>query len=265
MQGILNQLKAILQSNQERLKPKEPVTFTKFSRFPPEIRVMVWHHAATIPQLIGVDDWPGGRFDGTPLKGAPIRCPLLLVNWEARIEVLKFKKNLNCRDWEENRRDPKIYANLDTDIIWLRSHFDMNGYRDRDWARFFQKLRQGRLRKVRRLAIGYQMYKYLLNEDLWHRQPVTFFDLNVEEVILLVNQQAVGESEMAEIVDPGARSENGTLALPPGREFCRSWKEFAKWENMAMRGVKRIMEIRHDVLVKSMYQPFEVLSRFMDF
>jgi hypothetical protein len=70
---------------------------------------------------------------------------------------------------------------------------------------------------------------------------------------------------MAEIVDPGARSENGTLALPPGREFCRSWKEFAKWENMAMRGVKRIMEIRHDVLVKSMYQPFEVLSRFMDF
>jgi ABC-type phosphonate transport system ATPase subunit len=87
------------------------------------------------------------------------------------------------------------------------------------------------------------MYKYLLNEDLWHRRPVTGFDLDVGEVILLVNEQGVGQSEMVEIVDPAARPENGTLPLPSGRGVCRSWKKFAEWENVVMRGMKTNMEI----------------------
>jgi hypothetical protein len=78
-------------------------------------------------------------------KGTPIRCALLLINWKARIKVSKFKKDLNCREGEENRHTPNIYANLDTDISWLKPHFNMNGDSDREWGPVLPEVAAGPL------------------------------------------------------------------------------------------------------------------------
>lgn len=109
------------------MKLKEPpTTFTPFANFPAEIRVKIWQHAGQISQLIDIEDEPGRYFTGNNS-----RCPVLLVNWEAEIEGLEHKEDLNggCLEEEkmfEDHAHPAIFANPNPDIIWLKSHPMMN-------------------------------------------------------------------------------------------------------------------------------------------
>jgi hypothetical protein len=121
VQGILDQLKSTVTNNWETMKLKEPpTTFTRFASFPAEIRAKIWQHAGQISQLIDIEDEPGRHFTGNNS-----RCPLLLVNWEAEIEGLEHKEDLNGGYLEEEKMfedhaHPAIFANPNPDIIWLK-------------------------------------------------------------------------------------------------------------------------------------------------
>ncbi|KAN0122415.1 hypothetical protein V8E51_000741 [Hyaloscypha variabilis] len=70
----------------------ECLAFTNFAKLPPELLFMVWKEAAHVPQLISLE-YEAARDN---FKGNHIRCPLLLVNKEARREVLRYKKDLDA-------------------------------------------------------------------------------------------------------------------------------------------------------------------------
>ncbi|PMD25007.1 hypothetical protein NA56DRAFT_745612 [Hyaloscypha hepaticicola] len=224
MQGILNQINSIIQSNEETLNYMPPTTFPRFARFPPE--------------LIAVDDEAGGYF-----KGMHVRCPLLLVNWEARSEALKIKQDLNGtrldnRGLKAHLR-PAIYANLETDVIWLRSHPRMQYYHYCDWKRFASKLYDdGGLKKfgrVRRLALDFALYRKLFWADWPHFALVDVYNLNLEEIILVVSQQTLRESESVEIVPPV--TPNWDLSLKSS--WFWTWTSLAETEYLALQDLKR--------------------------
>jgi hypothetical protein len=64
--------------------------FTSFPDAPVELPFLIWHHAAQTSQTIGIDTVRGPCFQGDNL-----RCPLLLVNGEAKREANKSKQGLN--------------------------------------------------------------------------------------------------------------------------------------------------------------------------
>ncbi len=238
MQEILSQLNSIIQSNQETMNHMRPTTFPSFARFPSEVRSNIWRQASHVPQLIGVDDEAGVYF-----KGMHVRCPLLLVNWEARAEALKIKQELNGtrldnRGLKAHLR-PAIYANLDTDVIWLRSHPRMQYYHYCDWKGFASKLYDdGGLKKfgrVRRLALDYALYRKLFWADWPYFALVDICNLNLEEIILVVSQQPLRESESIEIVPPV--TPNWDLSVKSS--WFWTWTDLAETEYLALQDLKR--------------------------
>jgi len=183
------------------------MTFRQFAKFPAEIRVVVWHHAAQIPRIIGVDYKL--RWD---FKGNRMRCPLLLVNWEARIEALNYKKDLNDGGVRKQLRTldvapnssvpgPIILANPDIDIIWLRNnekqvYIGYSDLRDRMWVGCWQP--------VRRLAMDYYLYTYIFHVTKHfcaEFDTACLFDLSLEEMVLLFSEGSVKKSDMENMAD----------------------------------------------------------------
>lgn len=167
----------------------------------------------------------------------------MLVNWEARSEALKIKQDLNGtrldnRGLKAHLR-PAIYANLETDVIWLRSHPRMQYYHYCDWKRFASKLYDdGGLKKfgrVRRLALDYALYRKLFWADWPHFALVDVCNLNLEEIILVVSKQTLRESESVEIVPPV--TPNWDLSLKSS--WFWTWTSLAETEYLALQDLKR--------------------------
>jgi hypothetical protein len=265
MEGILNQVNSIVQSNQKTLNHMPPTTFPRFARFPPEVRSNIWGHASHVPQLIGVDDEAGAYF-----KGMHVRCPLLLVNWEARTEALKIKQDLNGtrldnRGLKAHLR-PAIYANLDTDVIWLRSHPRMQYYHYCDWKGFASKLYDdnGGLKKfgkARRLALDYALYRKLFWADWPHFALVDICNLNLDEVILVVSQQTLRESVSTEIVPPV--TPNWDLSV---KSSCFwTWTDLAETEYLALQDLKEGNQEAYEEELYGTYEHLDVHSLVWQF
>jgi hypothetical protein len=103
-------------------------SFHPFSRFPVEIRLKIWKHAANLPQIIGLkgpknppmilmkrgdSEYERAKKDGLRLSANAARCHLLITCKESRQEVLKNRENYNVFDCLA----PKIYANTTIDTL----------------------------------------------------------------------------------------------------------------------------------------------------
>jgi len=158
----------------------EYLAFTNFAKLPPELRFMIWKEAAHVPQLIGLEC--EAAVDN--FKGNHIRCPLLLVNKEARREVLRYKKDLDVSEgrWDQDR-SPVIFPNLDTEIIWMRPK-KSDHYRN-----VLDNITRGRWQEVRRLAIDYLLFLDLFHFIYIFHKAKYIFQFNLEEIILLVSDE----------------------------------------------------------------------------
>lgn len=86
--------------------------FELFPKLPLELRLKIWQHAARFSQIIGVKD--DDNDDHAALAGSMARCSLLLINTEARDEVIKTKINYNAACGSDA---PMTWINLEVDIL----------------------------------------------------------------------------------------------------------------------------------------------------
>lgn len=125
--------------------------FAKFDRFPTEIRLQIWHQAATDPQVVDarfiyyIWAMPNFRSDSyqnttSHLKG------LLRACRESRREVIRnFGQNL--RRWGTPQNPVLVYFNPSIDTLWFSEHFITASH-----LQFFLKQFENGLDKVRRVA-----------------------------------------------------------------------------------------------------------------
>jgi hypothetical protein len=215
------------------------VLFEPFAKLPIELRLQIWAHAATFPQIIRLRD-PGGS---RALEGD--RCPLALVSKEAREEVLRVKQNY----YAGRRLGPRLYANLDVDTLWLEecSHPFVAWTRSMIWLTG-SKLRLGSKDGIRRLAFSYKFWHLVRNK--YGLGPPWIMTLNLEEVILVVDPDEVPQGETAISIEPRTSTH-----LLESTEVFDSWKStpwagrpHGTWEEMAQ------FEMNYLGNLKALYQ-----------
>lgn len=150
--------------------------FHRFMDLPYELRIPIWRIAAEVPRIVGLKNGKLSKF----FVGTAARCPLVNVCKEARNEVKRVKKNI----YEGIPHAPEIYANLAVDTLWLVNY-------NSTFEHFVLPLKG-----VRRLAIS---------ADIWRNELFKFHsleDFDLEELILVVDSQKIGEGDEAVFVEP---------------------------------------------------------------
>jgi hypothetical protein len=201
-------------------------TFSKFPKLPPELRLKIWGYAAWVPRIIGIRS---DRNRGT-VEGTVARCQLLMACKEARSEVLASRQDLHA---SQTRNHAKISFNPDIDTLWLT-----------DPATTPQQLKPFRS-TIKRLAIDHRLW-YGNPNTLKNRTflPRHLLMLDVEEVIVVVKSESVGENENPVFVDPQEGPGLEHTRLPADADNALLWAGSAI---LKPTWVERVVQDKNDL------------------
>jgi hypothetical protein len=177
---------------------KKPLTtFTKFPKLPPELRVMVWEHALSVPRIIGLHHQCINHFN----YFSPVDTSHTLqhVNYESKSEASRKRKSclevLPPEPWPVSdeirlklRSAPDLLINQDTDIVWVQS---IRGYFMCLIPDYDQYINAP---TIKRLALNYSTWDFItervgLYPDFFYEEFKKLWVHNASELILVVNDR----------------------------------------------------------------------------